>query len=144
MNNFNKSKEHKKLIVCNLVHKSDTKKIIDKENYEEIDNLSNIRNLFNQDNNILLLIIDSQTLFDENIKSLVNSISTIVLYIIIDPYYDKNKLEISKKLISLGYKYHGVIKDKKIAMFVYNISEYKDTPDWLNNKNWANPELWEK
>ena len=81
---------------------------------------------------------------DENIKSLVNSISTIVLYIIIDPYYDKNKLEISKKLISLGYKYHGVIKDKKIATFVYNISEYKDTPDWLNNKNWANPELWEK
>ena len=29
-------------------------------------------------------------------------------------------------------------------VYVYNISNYKKTPDWLNNENWANPELWEK
>jgi len=28
--------------------------------------------------------------------------------------------------------------------YAYNISSYKNIPDWLNSDNWANPELWEK
>lgn len=29
-------------------------------------------------------------------------------------------------------------------LFEYNILNYKKTPDWLNPKNWANPEMWDK
>lgn len=32
----------------------------------------------------------------------------------------------------------------QIALFKYNISDYKKTPDWLNSNNWANPEMWGK
>ncbi len=30
------------------------------------------------------------------------------------------------------------------CLYEYNILNYKNTPDWLNAKNWANPELWGK
>ena len=43
-----------------------------------------------------------------------------------------------------GYKYYGPSSNNKVQIFIYDISEYKDNPDWLNSKNWANPELWEK
>jgi len=29
-------------------------------------------------------------------------------------------------------------------LYEYNILSYKNVPDWLNAKNWANPELWDK
>ena len=32
----------------------------------------------------------------------------------------------------------------EIIVFIYDISEYKDNPDWLNSENWANPDLWDK
>lgn len=32
----------------------------------------------------------------------------------------------------------------RYALFKYNLSEYKKTPDWLNSDNWANPEMWGK
>ena len=57
----------------------------------------------------------------------------------------KNKhLQSSELIISYGYKYHGKTNNDKGVIFIYDIAEYKDNPDWLNNKNWANPELWEK
>ncbi len=31
-----------------------------------------------------------------------------------------------------------------ICLYEYNILNYKSVPDWLNAKNWANPELWNK
>lgn len=31
-----------------------------------------------------------------------------------------------------------------IALYKYDIASYKKTPDWLNPKNWANPEMWNK
>lgn len=33
-------------------------------------------------------------------------------------------------------------KDKDA--YVFNIANYKETPEWLNARNWANPELWDK
>ena len=32
----------------------------------------------------------------------------------------------------------------KAVIFIYDITKYKENPDWLNSDNWANPELWEK
>lgn len=29
-------------------------------------------------------------------------------------------------------------------LFEYNIFSYKSVPDWLNNKFWANPKMWDK
>lgn len=50
------------------------------------------------------------------------------------------------KIMSLGFiMFSKVNKDNLFYfVYVYNISNYKKTPDWLNNENWANPELWEK
>ncbi|MGD8710180.1 MAG: DUF6231 family protein, partial [Ectothiorhodospiraceae bacterium] len=29
-------------------------------------------------------------------------------------------------------------------LYQFDIATYKTTPDWLNARNWANPELWDK
>ena len=29
-----------------------------------------------------------------------------------------------------------------LALYTFDIDRYKRTPDWLNARNWANPELW--
>lgn len=34
--------------------------------------------------------------------------------------------------------------DNGWRLFEYNILNYKQTPDWLNARNWANPEMWGK
>ncbi len=34
--------------------------------------------------------------------------------------------------------------NEDLALFKYNIEDYKKTPDWLNADNWANPQLWGK
>lgn len=33
---------------------------------------------------------------------------------------------------------------KRLQMYKFDIADYKDTPDWLNAKYWANPERWDK
>lgn len=35
-------------------------------------------------------------------------------------------------------------KDADLALFEFNLRSYKSTPDWLNARFWANPELWGK
>jgi hypothetical protein len=30
------------------------------------------------------------------------------------------------------------------SLFRFNLKDYKKTPDWLNPRYWANPEMWEK
>jgi hypothetical protein len=55
-----------------------------------------------------------------------------------------NDTQCKNIFFSYGYKYQGKCNDDKVLVFIYDIAEYKDNPDWLNNKNWANPELWEK
>ena len=49
-------------------------------------------------------------------------------------------------IMSLGFILAFRINQNNLfyLVYVYNISNYKKTPDWLNNENWANPELWEK
>tara|TARA_B100000530_G_C15906141_1_gene467418 strand:- start:239 stop:688 length:450 start_codon:yes stop_codon:yes gene_type:complete len=49
-------------------------------------------------------------------------------------------------IMSLGFILAFKINQNNLfyLVYVYNISNYKKTPDWLNSENWANPELWEK
>ena len=49
-------------------------------------------------------------------------------------------------LMSLGFKMIFKSNENNLFYFfyAYNISSYKNIPDWLNSDNWANPELWEK
>ena len=49
-------------------------------------------------------------------------------------------------LMSLGFKMLFELNENNLFYFfyAYNISSYKNIPDWLNSDNWANPELWEK
>ena len=48
--------------------------------------------------------------------------------------------------MSLGFQARRQIQQNNIffVFYIYNISSYKKSPDWLNSDNWANPELWEK
>jgi len=34
--------------------------------------------------------------------------------------------------------------DENVGLYHYDIYDYKSTPDWLNSKNWANPDRWNK
>ena len=34
--------------------------------------------------------------------------------------------------------------DSVFTAFEFELHTYKQIPDWLNAKNWANPELWDK
>lgn len=34
--------------------------------------------------------------------------------------------------------------EKTVQLFEFDIAQYKNTPDWLNSKHWANPDLFDK
>lgn len=36
------------------------------------------------------------------------------------------------------------VAGKPVRLYRHDLYDYKQTPDWLNAKNWANPELWDK
>ncbi|MFO7808749.1 DUF6231 family protein [Guyparkeria sp.] len=47
---------------------------------------------------------------------------------------------VDQQLVSLGFTRQAA--DEPIYLF--DIETYKRTPDWLNARHWANPELWGK
>lgn len=49
-------------------------------------------------------------------------------------------------LIALGFHHIGQSSDEtgNRDWFEFDIATYKVTPDWLNPRHWANPELWDK
>jgi len=49
-------------------------------------------------------------------------------------------------LLALGFivKARFTIDNKPVHVYTFDIDSYKTTPDWLNNKYWANPEMWNK
>lgn len=47
------------------------------------------------------------------------------------------------RLQKLGFKLLDWYADKD-ALFYFDLFDYKQLPDWLNNRYWANPERWEK
>lgn len=34
--------------------------------------------------------------------------------------------------------------DRRLTLYTYDLAEYKQVPDWLNSKYWANPEMFGK
>lgn len=54
-------------------------------------------------------------------------------------YLDKS-VDDRMKMIALGYK----ASSPNEPVYQFDIHDYKQTPDWLNPRNWANPELWDK
>lgn len=44
-------------------------------------------------------------------------------------------------LDAVGEARHG---DRVLSLYGFDIDHYKRTPDWLNPRHWANPELWGK
>lgn len=49
-------------------------------------------------------------------------------------------------LLALGLVVLGDLKvdDRRLRLFAFDIAAYKTTPDWLNSRYWAHPELWGK
>lgn len=49
-------------------------------------------------------------------------------------------------LIAYGLKASAryAIDGRPVQLFRHDLYDYKETPDWLNAKHWANPELWDK
>lgn len=47
------------------------------------------------------------------------------------------------ELIAYGMTQLAAYPDGR-HLYEYNILSYKNVPDWLNARNWANPELWDK
>ena len=45
-------------------------------------------------------------------------------------------------LRALGYRI--LARDGTQLLGGFDLYDYKDRPDWLNSRNWAHPELWEK
>jgi hypothetical protein len=50
------------------------------------------------------------------------------------------------EFLALGFilKAKLSVDDKPLHVYAFDIDSYKSTPDWLNNKYWANPEFWDK
>jgi hypothetical protein len=48
----------------------------------------------------------------------------------------------------IGYGFSGVggytLAGEPVQLYEFDIGSYKTTPDWLNNKHWANPRLFDK
>ena len=51
-----------------------------------------------------------------------------------------------KELIACGFHQHRHYGEagKQLYMYRFELSDYKTTPDWLNSKYWANPDLFDK
>lgn len=49
-------------------------------------------------------------------------------------------------LIGLGFQRWGHSRDPdgRRRWYEFDMAHYKVTPDWLNARHWANPELWDK
>jgi len=59
---------------------------------------------------------------------------------------DANSQWTLKEMIACGLHLHKQFgeSNKGLLMCRFELSDYKTTPDWLNSKYWANPELYNK
>ena len=136
----NKSNVKVLTLTCN----KDILKYLKLDSYEKITNIDDYtKNVFS-DNQLLVIVIDSEDLINNNIFKKNYSSNNIMLLILDRTGLTDYSTDLKNMLFSYGYKYFGLVCDEKVHVFIYDISEYKNNPDWLNNKNWANPELWEK
>ncbi len=129
--------------IYNLVKDKKIISLYELGNYPIFDNMSIINTNPFSENQLFIFIIESLKLTKEFFNK-VNGINNVLLFIKNNDDFKNNSTSYKKLLISYGYKYHKIDADDKIKVFIYDISEYKDNPDWLNSENWANPDLWDK
>ena len=125
----------------------DNKKILKNlrlESYDLIKSLDEYKKNVFSDDELLVIIMNYSNLNDGSIFENISGINNIMLLVNSDTEFAENNLKYKNILIGYGYKYFGLSEDNKTDVFIYDISQYKDEPDWLNSDNWANPELWEK
>lgn len=142
INEYLKKKSSVKLFT--LMDYKNIQNFYDISSYKVIESMETIIKNPLSDNELLLLITDSRDLSNQMILKYNYVASDIMLLLINDSTFSDNQTETESTLFSYGYKYHGPSDDNLFQVFIYQISSYKDNPDWLNNENWANPELWEK
>ncbi len=51
-----------------------------------------------------------------------------------------------QQLIGLGFRRWAATGegDRRRRWYEFSLADYKVTPDWLNPRHWANPELWDR
>jgi len=51
-----------------------------------------------------------------------------------------------REMIGFGFSLLGdaVQESTPVHVYEFDVGTYKPTPDWLNSRYWANPELWDK
>lgn len=51
-----------------------------------------------------------------------------------------------RELMALGLRMIGpcVHAGRTRGLFLFDIFDYKTTPEWLNPRHWANPQMWNK
>ena len=134
----------KNVRIFKLVDDGDLLKELDSCTYESIDSLDNYKiNVFSEDE-LVVIITDLESLTNSDFLKKNYGLQNIMLLIKDDNKFKKNNTKYLNMFFGYGYKYFGPSSNSKVQVFIYDISEYKDNPDWLNSKNWANPELWEK
>ena len=134
----------KNVRVFKLVDDGDLLKELDSCTYESIDSLDNYKiNVFSEDE-LVVIITDLESLTNSDFLKKNYGLQNIMLLITDDDKFKKNNTKYLNMFFGYGYKYFGPSSNGKVQVFIYDISDYKDNPDWLNDKNWANPELWEK
>ena len=137
-------KNKNKCYVFNLTKNETILNELNLDDYQSSDKYEkSLENTFsNQD--LVIFVIRSDVVNNKKIFKIVNKLNNVLIYVIDDICMQDNETKYRNIFISYGYKYHGKTNNDKGVIFIYDIAEYKDNPDWLNNKNWANPELWEK
>ena len=131
---------------CCVFNLTKNKSILNELNlveYPSSDKYESTENVFSE-KDLVIFIINSQEIKNKTIFKKANKLNNVLVYIIDDIYIQNNETQCKNIFFSYGYKYQGKCNNDKVLVFIYDIAEYKDNPDWLNNKNWANPELWEK
>ena len=134
----------KNIRILSVIDNKDIIKSFDLDCYPSILSLEDYKKNLFTDNELVVIIIDHNCISRNEIFKNNFGLQNIMLLVINDNHLNDNMTKYTNILFSYGYKYFGLSDNEKAQVFIYDISEYKDNPDWLNNKNWANPELWEK
>lgn len=137
-----KNKDDIRLI--NLTNNKDIIEDLKLGNLSIVNKISKIHNQYFSGDCLVIIIIDSNMILDESIFKEIVGLNNILMLTIYDDDFIHNEIKCKDIMIAYGYKYFGNTSDDKAVVFIYDISKYKENPDWLNSDNWANPELWEK
>ncbi|WP_018953250.1 DUF6231 family protein [Thioalkalivibrio sulfidiphilus] len=100
------------------------------------------------DRHELVLVLDALTVLDRDqathMIARLRDLNSESLYVLM-PEDGENGWQ-EQDLIALGLtrvRSYGQAQGNT-HLFRFNIKDYKKTPDWLNPRYWANPEMWEK